>query len=166
MEPDEDHAPAAPEGEPAPPSGPGGITRVTEPGKLVRVMDMTRHVLQELQYDGLDQPARAAVRTNYRAVLQQVRNLLPEDDRREMDDLLAPLEAPTATSVDEPPPSGTELRLAEAQLLGWLEGLLQGMEANEAVRRTGSQLEQATRIRQAQERPDQPSGPDESGGYR
>jgi enoyl-CoA hydratase/carnithine racemase len=56
-------------------------------------------------------------------------------EQRELDQLLAPLATgPAAPANVDETPSGADLRLAEAQLLGWLDGLLKGLQTEEAVR--------------------------------
>lgn len=147
-------------GGPAPGPDAGGIS---DPAKLLRVIDMTRQMLDELHYDGLDEAARTLVHRNYSESLQQVRLLLPDGDRRELDQLLASLQADAMgpQAAEDGPPSGIELRLAEAQLLGWLEGLLKGIETDEALRQVGVELEQALR-----RQPPPSSLPDKGhGGY-
>lgn len=155
-EPHEEHRePEGPEDRAPAPSHPEGVT---QPGKLVRLLGMTRHLLEEMHYDHLDQPARARVQTTHRESLRQLRGLLGNDNLSELDRLLAPFAPGESAEPTDPPPSATDLRLAEAQLYGWLEGLLKGLEADEAARQVGHQAEQMDRLQTQQPQPDEPHG--------
>jgi hypothetical protein len=133
---------------------------ITEPARLLRIIGLTRQVFEELRHDdqGLDEAARAQVQATRRTALADLRDMLPDASRDELDHLTGPLDA--EHGPDGPPPSGTQLRLAEAQLLGWLEGLLKGLEAHKAFTQIGDEVQQAREMRQARSSP--PS--DKSGG--
>lgn len=151
----EEHRPGAgPEG-PSPDSG-----RISEPAKLVRLMAMSHHLLEELHHDHLDSTARALVDSSHRESLRQIRALLPDDNRQELDRLLAPFE-----QAGPAPPSEADLRLAEAQLYGWLEGLLKGLETDEALRQTGEDMEELAGLQEHQARRSRPSESDDRRGY-
>lgn len=145
----------------------GEVEQISEPAKLLRVIDTTRQLLAEIQHDGLDVPARQRVRTSYREALRQVRGLLPPTDRQELDQLLGPLETGAASAEVEEVPSTTHLRLAEAQLLGWLDGLLKGLEAEGAARQVQAEADQASETGRPQRQHQQwlPQ-PTEGGAYR
>lgn len=116
---------------------------VAQSPKLMRLMGLTRQMLDELHENGLDLAARTRAQTSHDEVLQQLRDLLPRENQRELDELLEPLKPGSR------PGSETALRLNEAQLLGWLEGFVQGIEADEAIREVASETE---RVRQAHAR--------------
>lgn len=144
------------------------VEQISEPAKLVRVIGMTRQLLDEMHHDGLDLPARERAHRNYREALHQIRGLLPPTDREELNQLLDPLENDAASAEVEEVPSGTALRLAEAQLLGWLDGLLKGLEAQEAARQAQSEADQATQAKRTQRRhePRRPRPEEQGHGYR
>jgi hypothetical protein len=106
---------------------------VTEPAKLLRVIGMTQRVLDELRHDGFGDAARERVNTVYEDSLRELQDLLSDDLRRELDRFAAPLHTRDA-------PSEAELRLAEAQLAGWLEGLLQGLQASTLSEQAAAQV--------------------------
>lgn len=137
---------------PTPPTASGPTEAVTEPAKLLRVIGMTQRLLDELHHDGFGPAARARANTAYEDSLYELHGLLSDDLRRELDRLAGPLRPGEA-------PSEAELRVAEAQLTGWLEGLMQGLQADRLAQQAGTQLAQS---RQAEPRP----GPPHRAGYR
>jgi hypothetical protein len=96
---------------------------ITEPAKLLRLTTMVRQVLEELRRDGFGEATRARLDAIHHTFLRELEGVLSDDLRDELDRLVRPL-------VGEPMPSESELRLAEAQLLGWLEGLFQGVQVS------------------------------------
>ena len=102
---------------------------VEAPGRVVRIAEMTRHLLHEAREFTGDESARRRLQQVYEASVDQVKEVLSEDLRNEL--------SAVAPSLGRPPTNG-ELRIAQAQLVGWLDGLFQGMQAA-----TLSQLMQA-----------------------
>ncbi len=97
-------------------------TYVTEPSKLIRIASMTRAMLDEVRQAPLDDQGRVRLLGIYRASLDQLRDALSEDLREELATIFQPLEEATA--------SESELRIVQAQLVGWLEGLFHGIQAS------------------------------------
>jgi hypothetical protein len=126
---------------------------VTEPAKLIRVASMAHQVLEELHYGNFGDAARARVDTAYKDSLAELRGVLSDDLRRELERLAAPLEQGGG------PPPESELRVAEAQLTGWLEGLIEGVQASVANQQVAAQLAQAQQRQQAQRERQQPQPP-------
>ncbi len=97
-------------------------TFITEPSKLIRIASMTRAMLDEVRQAPLDEAGRKRLLEIYRASLDQLRDTLSEDLQEELASIFQPLEEETA--------SESELRIVQAQLVGWLEGLFHGIQAS------------------------------------
>ncbi len=94
---------------------------IEEPGKLIRIAAMTRAMLNEVREAPLDERGLARLREVYEASVEQLCSVLPEELRGELSAVLIPF--------DTEQPSEAELRVAQAQLIGWLEGLFNGIQA-------------------------------------
>ena len=116
-------------------------TFVTEPSKLIRIASMTRAMLEELRASGLDDQGRKRLIAIYGNSVDELREVLSDDLKEEMDAIFLPLEKDT--------PSESELRVAQAQLVGWLEGLFHGIQASLFTQQMSAQaqLEQMRRRR-------------------
>ena len=88
--------------------------------KLLRITVMAHELLDEVRHMPLDEGGRRRLRAIHEATVAELRDLLPENLRHELDVLALPLEE-TATE--------SEVRLAQIQLVGWLEGLMHGIQA-------------------------------------
>ena len=97
-----------------------GQSAISEPGKLLRIASMIRELVEEVRQTGLDEQSRKRLAGIYRSSLDQLKDSLSEDLQEELATLAAPLEQGA---------SEAELRVAQAQLLGWLEGLFHGIQA-------------------------------------
>ncbi len=97
-------------------------TRVEQPGKLMRLAVMIRETLDEVRRAPLDAHAREHLAESHHRIIEELRGSLPEQLVQELDRLTLPFDADKV-------PSEAELRIAQAQLLGWLEGLFQGIQA-------------------------------------
>ena len=93
---------------------------VQQPGKLLRIATMTRELLEEVRQASLDEPGRRRLQQIYESSLNELKDVLTPQLREELSELAAPFEGT---------PSAAEIRLAQAQLLGWLEGLFHGIQA-------------------------------------
>jgi hypothetical protein len=96
------------------------VERVDHPQKLLRIATMTRRLLEEARQASLDEAGRQRLREIYSSSLEQLKGALSEDLRRELEALAPRLEGLPSTS---------EIRVAQAQLVGWLEGLFHGIQA-------------------------------------
>lgn len=104
---------------------------VTSPGKALRVGIMAKHLLDELRdtsFDdgGLDDAGRTRLREAHDRTLDELSEALSPSLRAELTSLTEPFD-------EEAAPSSSELRMAHAQLVGWLEGLFQGVRATAAA---------------------------------
>jgi hypothetical protein len=102
-------------------SGPTIGEAVEHPAKVMRIASMARQLLDEVRQAPLDQPSRTRMREIYETSVQELAEVLSPDLRDE----LARLSLPFGEDV----PSDSELRVAHAQLVGWLEGLFHGIQA-------------------------------------
>jgi hypothetical protein len=93
---------------------------ITEPGKLLRIASMVRELLEETRSAPLDERGRARLRQIYERSVDELREVLPEELERELQEFVLPLEGV---------PTESEMRVAQAQLVGWLEGLFHGIQA-------------------------------------
>lgn len=97
-------------------------TFITEPSKLIRIASMTRAMLEEVRQAPLDEAGRARLADVYRSSMHELRETLSDDLQEELDAVFLPLEQSDT--------SESELRIVQAQLLGWLEGLFGGIQAS------------------------------------
>ena len=102
--------------------GDDGNTYITEPSKLIRIASMTRAMLEEVRHAPLDEAGRLRLLQVYEASIDQLRDTLSDDLQEELALIFQPLQEKTA--------SESELRIVQAQLVGWLEGLFHGIQAS------------------------------------
>jgi hypothetical protein len=131
---------------------------VTEPSKLIRIASMTRAMLEEVRASGLDDQGRRRLIVIYHNSIDELRDVLSDDLKEELDAIFLPLEREI--------PTESELRIAQAQLVGWLEGLFHGIQASLLTQQMSAQaqLEQMRR-RRALEAPQRSDDDDSSGLY-
>ncbi len=94
---------------------------VAEPAKVMRVGTMIRQLLEEVRQTELDEPSRDRLREIYETSISEISAAVSPDLRDELDRLALPF--------GEDTPTDAELRIAQAQLVGWLEGLFHGIQA-------------------------------------
>lgn len=95
---------------------------IEQPAKVMRLGGMLRQLLAEIRADPLDELSRSRLREIYEASVNELSASVSEDLQDELERLTSPF-------TDETPPTRDELRVAKAQLVGWLEGLIQGIQA-------------------------------------
>jgi hypothetical protein len=95
---------------------------VSEPGKVMRVGSMIKQLLEEVRTTELDEPGRERLKAIYQTSITELGSALSPDLRDELGRLALPFDGDDV-------PSDVELRLAQAQLVGWLEGLFHGIQA-------------------------------------
>ncbi|MDQ1057084.1 hypothetical protein QFZ23_000985 [Arthrobacter globiformis] len=94
---------------------------VDEPAKVMRIGTMIRQLLEEVKSAPLDDAARGRLaEIHERSVKELEDGLAPE--------LVQELERISLPFPDDGTPSDAELRIAQAQLVGWLEGLFHGIQ--------------------------------------
>jgi hypothetical protein len=95
--------------------------KVTRPTKLIRIASMVRGMLDEVRRAPLDDAGRRALREIHEKSLRELEGVLSPELQKELEDVVLPFNSDT--------PSESELRIAQAQLVGWLEGLFHGIQA-------------------------------------
>lgn len=95
---------------------------VEHPAKIMRIGSMIKQLLEEVRQAPLDQASRERLREIYDTSVAELSEGLSEDLRAELTRMTSPF-GPGEV------PSEAELRIAQAQLVGWLEGLFQGIQA-------------------------------------
>jgi hypothetical protein len=139
---------------------------VEQPAKVMRIGSMIRQLLEEVKAAPLDEASRNRLKEIHQASIHELEaGLAPE--------LVEELERLTLPFSDDQTPSDGELRIAQAQLVGWLEGLFHGIQTAIYAQQMAAkvQFEQMRRGlpagpgAQQQERPDEPPHqPGDSGG--
>jgi hypothetical protein len=93
---------------------------VEQPAKVMRIGGMIRQLLEEVKSSPLDEAARARLATIYESSIKELEAGLAPELVEELERLSLPFTSET--------PSEPELRIAQAQLVGWLEGLFHGIQ--------------------------------------
>ena len=94
---------------------------VNQPAKVLRIGSMVKTLLDEVRAAPLDEKSRVRLREIYEQSIHDLAEGLSPDLVEELERMAPPFD------VDAP--SDAELRIAQAQLVGWLEGLFHGIQA-------------------------------------
>jgi Bacterial proteasome activator len=94
---------------------------VNEPAKVLRIGSMVKTLLDEVRSAPLDEKSRVRLREIYEQSIHDLSEVLSPDLVQELERMAPPF--------DNDAPSDAELRIAQAQLVGWLEGLFHGIQA-------------------------------------
>ncbi|MEE1929923.1 bacterial proteasome activator family protein [Streptomyces sp. TRM 70351] len=135
---------------------------VEQPAKVMRIGSMIKQLLEEVKSAPLDEASRARLKEIHRSSLKELEDgLAPE--------LIEELERISLPFTDDAVPTDAELRIAQAQLVGWLEGLFHGIQTALFAQQMAAraQLEQMRRALPPGALPDDPAteGPGRSGPY-
>jgi hypothetical protein len=95
---------------------------VTSPAKVMRIGTMVRMLLDEVRAAPLDEPSRERLAEIYERSIAELSEALSPDLQNELKMLALPFREGTV-------PTEGEIRVAKAQLVGWLEGLFHGIQA-------------------------------------
>ncbi len=140
--------------QPEPPVAPQ--EEVDHPARLLRLAAMTRAMLDEVRQVELGERGRARLAEIHQRCLKMLSEAVSENLRDEFDEV--------ALQIDDGTPSEAELRVAQAQLLGWLEGVFHGIQATIAAQQAAAQQQLAQlRRRQALPGPERPT--EEASGH-
>ena len=104
---------------------------ITEPGKLVRITTMARALLEEARSTPCDAAGCERLRRIHDRVIAELTGVISSDLH---DELLT-----LAVRFDQDSPTPSEVRVAQAELVGWLEGLMAGMVVTAGAEATSSQ---------------------------
>ena len=100
----------------------GGLTGLVEqPAKVMRIGTMIKQLLEEVRAAPLDEASRSKLATIHRSSIRELEDGLAPELREELERLTLPFS-------DDAVPTDGELRIAQAQLVGWLEGLFHGIQ--------------------------------------
>jgi hypothetical protein len=94
---------------------------VEQPAKVMRIGTMIKQLLEEVRAAPLDDASRNRLRDIHRTSIHELEEGLAPELRDELERLTLPFSEDTI-------PSDAELRIAQAQLVGWLEGLFHGIQ--------------------------------------
>jgi Protein of unknown function (DUF2587) len=113
---------------------------VEQPAKVMRIGSMIRQLLEEVKAAPLDEKSRARLKEIHKSSIKELEDgLAPE--------LVDELERLSLPFAEDEVPSEAELRVAQAQLVGWLEGLFHGIQTTLFAQQMAAraQLEQMRR---------------------
>lgn len=94
---------------------------VEQPAKVMRIGTMIKQLLEEVRAAPLDDASRNRLREIHRTSIRELEDGLAPELRDELERLTLPF-------TEDGTPSDAELRIAQAQLVGWLEGLFHGIQ--------------------------------------
>lgn len=132
------------------------IELVEQPAKVMRVGNMIRQLLEEVRAAPLDEKSRARLKEIHASSIKELEaGLAPE--------LVDELERLSLPFADDEVPSEAEIRVAQAQLVGWLEGLFHGIQTTLFAQQMAAraQLEQMRRALPPGMSPQQAEGEEE-----
>jgi Protein of unknown function (DUF2587) len=95
---------------------------VAQPAKVMRIGSMIKQLLEEVRQAPLDDASRGRLREIYDQSIRELASGLSADLQEELGRMALPF-------GQDATPSDAELRIAQAQLVGWLEGLFHGIQA-------------------------------------
>jgi len=130
---------------------------VTQPTKLIRIASMTRAMLDEARQAPLDDGGRKRMATVHARSVEELREVLSPELQEEFGEIMIPL--------NDEGVSEAELRVAQAQLIGWLEGVFHGIQASLWSQQMTAQTQLAEMQKRALGPPRQKERDDSSGLY-
>src|SRR5215471_6767001 len=113
---------------------------VEQPAKVMRIGSMIRQLLDEVKAAPLDEASRVRLKDIHASSIKELQDGLAPELIKELERLSLPF-------TDDTVPSESELRIAQAQLVGWLEGLFHGIQTTLFAQQMAAraQLEQMRR---------------------
>ena len=113
----------------------GGIAEMVEqPAKVMRIGTMVKQLLEEVRAAPLDDASRNRLREIHENSIKELSDGLAPELRDELARLSLPFD-------EDVVPSDAELRIAQAQLVGWLEGLFHGIQAAMVAQQMAAQAQ-------------------------
>ena len=133
---------------------------VTSPAKVMRIGSMVKQLLEEVRGAPLDEASRERLAEIYERSIAELSEALSPDLQDELHTLALPFDEGEV-------PSESELRIAKAQLVGWLEGLFHGIQATLMAQQFAArqQLQEMRQLPGSQMMPGQPQDGDRPGTY-
>jgi hypothetical protein len=99
-----------------------GAEFISSPSKVLRIGSMVKTLLEEAKSTSLDEASRSRLRGIYQSAIEELSGGMSAELAEELQGFSLPFN-------DDSVPSEAELRIAQAQLVGWLEGLFHGIQA-------------------------------------
>jgi hypothetical protein len=145
------------------PSEPAGESNpiselVEQPAKVMRIGTMIKQLLEEVRAAPLDEASRTRLRQIHATSLDELRSGLAPELSAELARISLPFN-------DSEVPTEAELRIAQAQLVGWLEGLFHGIQTALFAQQMAARAQLEEMRRRALPGPGQPGGEPPSGPY-
>jgi hypothetical protein len=133
---------------------------VEQPAKVMRIGTMIKQLLEEVRAAPLDDASRSKLREIHRTSIRELEDGLAPELREELERLTLPFS-------EDGIPSDSELRIAQAQLVGWLEGLFHGIQTALFAQQMAArqQLEQMRQLPPGAAVPGQRGGGSGTGQY-
>jgi hypothetical protein len=131
---------------------------VEQPAKVMRIGSMIKQLLEEVKSAPLDDASRARLAEIHQSSIRELASGLAPELRDELDRLTLPFSADTV-------PSDAELRIAQAQLVGWLEGLFHGIQTALFAQQMAARAQLEQMRRQALPPGVLPGAPQGTGNY-
>jgi Protein of unknown function (DUF2587) len=133
-----------------------GQEEIEQPAKVLRIGSMVKQLLDEVRAAPLDEQSRIRLREIYEQSIHELSGALSPDLATELDRMTLPF--------DDRVPSEAELRIAQAQLVGWLEGLFHGIQATLVAQQMAARAQLEEMRRRGLPPGDQQGAPRASGG--
>ena len=133
------------------------LETVTAPAKVMRIGSMIKQLLDEVHSMTLDMPSRERLAEIYERSIVELAEALSPDLQEELRMLALPFN-------DGEVPTDAELRVAKAQLVGWLEGLFHGIQATMFAQQLSMRQQAEQRLIQSGQAPNTQPG-DRPGTY-
>lgn len=124
---------------------------LAEPTKLIRIAAMTRAMLDEVRQAPIDENGRLRLAEVHRQSLDALRDSLSDELLDEFDQVMVPLQEENVSEA--------EIRIAQAQLIGWLEGVFHGIQASLFSQQVAAQSQLAQMQRRRLQPPQPGQGP-------
>jgi hypothetical protein len=107
---------------------------IEQPAKVMRIGSMIKQLLEEVRSAPLDEASRSRLREIHKRSITELEDGLAPELHEELERLSLPFEEGVT-------PSEAELRVAQAQLVGWLEGLFHGIQAALVAQQMAARLQ-------------------------
>ncbi len=138
--------------------GPSVADQVEQPAKVMRIGSMIKQLLDEVKSAPLDEAARARLAQIHATSIKELEEGLAPELVEELERLSLPF-------TDDNVPSEAELRIAQAQLVGWLEGLFHGIQTALFAQQMAARAQLEQMRRQAIEGQSHPTPAPNNGPY-
>ena len=136
---------------------PTAESSISDPAKLIRLGTMVQTLMAEVRQADTDEESRRLLARIHEETMEELATVLS-------DDLMDELTEFADCCGDDGVPTESEIRVAQAQLVGWLQGLLQGLQASMAQQQAAAAM-QLQQLQQSRPAPNTPKLPGQTGTY-